>query len=523
MVAGVLSRVAAQRPLKRPRIPWLRAEASIPLLVSVVSATLFVIIEPGVPDLEAALAHQSASSHGVGLTYWFQWFGGGSTPGQYSVLTPWLSALLTAPGLGALATVVVTPLVDRVLVGTTFRLTGTWLATVTAGLSLWSGRIAFALGLAVAVVALIGLRERRVVLAVIGVIGSVCASPVAGAFLAMALLASGVVERKNRRLALLLTALCGSALLAVAWYFGMPGPAIYRPISAELVAAFSLLMVLARPAPAVRVVACMTAIASVVLVLVPNGMGSNLSRMPYICLPVAVVATAGVRRWIALLLVTPALVCCGYFAYHDLRVASYPAASPSYYDSLARELDRTPQLRNYRLEVVQSRSFHTADYALLDHAALATGWETQQLQALDPILKSRELNATNYRTWMGVNAVGYIAFDRRSPDAIDPEYKLVARGLSYLTSVWRDSTWTLYRVEDATPIVSKPATLLTASQSQLTVRFTCACSVPVRVRWSKFLTVSDDASGLSGVVTDAGGWSVVTVPQAGIYELEGSL
>ena len=519
MVAGVVSRVASQRR----RVTWLRPEASLPLLVSALSATLFVVIEPGVPDLEAALAHASASSHGVGLTYWFQWFGGGSTPGQYSVLTPWLSAWLTAPGLGALATVALTPLVDRVLAGTTFRLTGTWVAATTAGLSLWSGRIAFALGLAVAVVALIGLRERRVLLAVLGVIGSVCASPVAGAFLAMALLASGLVERQNRRLALLLTGLCGTSLLAVAWYFGMPGPAIYRPVSAELVIASSLLMLVARPAPAVRVVACMTAIASVVLVLVPNGMGSNLSRMPYICLPVAVVATAAVRRWVAVVLVAPALVSCGYFAYHDLRVASYPAASTSYYDSLARELDRTPQLRNYRLEVVQSRSFHTADYALLDHAALATGWETQQLQALDPILKSPLLNAASYRSWMSVNAVGYVAFDRRSPDAIDPEYKLVAKGLRYLKPVWRDSTWTFYRVENATPIVPKPAALVAASQSELTVRFSCTCPVPVRVRWSKFLTVTDDATGMMGAVGDSDGWTVVTVPHPGTYELEGRL
>src|SRR4051794_27383968 len=155
--------------------PWLP-----PLLASVASALAFYYVRPDVGDLQAALARQSAAAHGVGLTYWFQWFGGGTTPGHYSVITPLLSSWLSAPLVGALATIAVTPLVHRVLAGTRFQVAGTWVGTITAGCSLWSGRIAFALGAAAVLLALIGLRERRVLPAVLGTVAAVFASPVTG-------------------------------------------------------------------------------------------------------------------------------------------------------------------------------------------------------------------------------------------------------------------------------------------------------------------------------------------------------
>ncbi|MGN6606486.1 MAG: hypothetical protein ACTHMS_05670 [Jatrophihabitans sp.] len=507
----------ALRRLGRVRLhPTLR----LPLLVSVLNAALFLIIQPDVADLQAALARGSATAHGVGLTYWFQWFGGGTTPGHYSVLSPWLSSWLTAPLLGALTTVALTPLADRVLARTYYQVAGTWVGTVTAGLNLWSGRIAFALGLMCSVVAVIGLRERRWLLAVAGTIASVFSSPVTGVFLGMALFATWLTSRDHRRPALLLGALCGATLLFVAFYYGSPGPQTWPVVSAILVTATSLVMLLARPAAPVRLVAWMTAIASPVLLLFPNGMGSNLARMPYVCLPVAVIATAAVGRRLALVIITPAVVICSIFAITDLPLATQPAASTHYYDGLARQLDRM-HIQNYRLEVVQYKDFHTADYVLLDHAALATGWETQEQQELNPILESPQLDADTYHVWLDNNAVGYVAFDHRSPDPSGREWNLVHRGLPYLSRIWGDDTWTLYRVADPTPIVPRPATLLQATQSALVLHVPCACRVPIRVRWSKFLTLTS-TDGRTGLVEDdLTGWTVVTTPAPGTYRLAG--
>src|SRR6476659_4311240 len=81
--------IARTRAVLPTTVPWL-----LPTLVAAVSAVVFVAVSPPVPDLYAALARESAAAHGVGLTYWFSWFGGAAPPGSYSVLAPELSRVL---------------------------------------------------------------------------------------------------------------------------------------------------------------------------------------------------------------------------------------------------------------------------------------------------------------------------------------------------------------------------------------------------------------------------------------------
>ena len=64
--------------------------------VVAVGGLLFVLIAPGVGDMWAALARAQAARDGVTLGYWFSWYSGAHPPGGYSVIVPWLSALLGA-------------------------------------------------------------------------------------------------------------------------------------------------------------------------------------------------------------------------------------------------------------------------------------------------------------------------------------------------------------------------------------------------------------------------------------------
>ena len=73
------------------------------------------------------------AQHGVGLTYWFGWFGGGSTPGSYSVLTPSLSALLTAEIVGAVSAIAATVLCQRLLRTTPHAMPATYVAVFAQG------------------------------------------------------------------------------------------------------------------------------------------------------------------------------------------------------------------------------------------------------------------------------------------------------------------------------------------------------------------------------------------------------
>jgi hypothetical protein len=502
-----------------------RLATLIPTAAAIVNAIAFMIVRPNVGDLQAALSRQSAVAHGVGLTYWFQWFGGGTTPGHYSVLSPYLSALIGALLASALATVAITPLASRALLDTRYRTLGVWAATITAGFNLWSGRVPFALGCAAGVAAIIAVRERRLVRTLLFTGLAVLFSPVSGAFVALGLAGALIVERGYQRVVLAAGLACGVCLVIIAATFGTPGPQGYSVISALITSGTLLAFLLAKPTANLRVVIIAAAVISPLLTLFPNGMGSNFPRLPWICLPAAIIATATTRRAIAVLAIAPAVICCAQATVADIVRSHQPTAHVAYYTSLANELDSLPGLPNYRLEVVQDGSTHTAANVLLDHAALARGYETQEDNELNAVLLSKTtLNPVSYKVWLDNNAVGYVALSTQLKHA-SPESALVAtEKLSYLTRVWVDSKWVLYQVQNADTIVAAPEQLISATQSQLTVRVPCACTFKVRVRYSRFLGASvHDTDTVAKIADDGSGWVLVTTPEPGMYVFQGTL
>ena len=520
-----VDRLAVARPSNHAQPSALRWTwpAALPTAVAIANAIAFLAVRPPVGDLWAARARQSAASHGVGLTYWFSWFGGGSAPGSYSILTPYLSALIGSVLLGALATVAITPLCWRLVQGSPYPLAATWVATVAAGFSLWSGRIPFAVGTATSVAALIAVRERQHLWAAICAVLAVLFSPVSGAFIAFGLAGTFLLTRTHRRIALTTMFSVALSLVLIAAVFGVPGPEGY-PAKQALSASLGLIVLLiARPPRHLVALIVLTLVACPILVAIPNAMGSNFQRLVWIWLPVAVIATARARRHVAFLAVAIVVYFGAQGTIQELHVATKPMSSANYYTALATELDTIPGLDNYRIEVPYDGT-HTAAYALLNHAALAGGYESQTDHALNAVLRSSiRLDAESYRLWLDTNAVGYIAVGRTTLSD-NPEYRLVTSAqLSYLTPVWADSNWTLYEVTNPRPIVAPPATMVDASQSSLTIRVSGAGVIGVRVRWSKFLSVESPVDAPAASLTDDGyGWTLLTTQQSGLYVLHGS-
>ena len=522
-MTAVAERVAdGQSRPAHARVNWMVPPGLYPAAFAFACALAFLVVRPPVGDLWAARARQSAVAHGVGLTYWFSWFGGGSTPGNYSVLTPFVSAVFGAALLGALATAAITVLCWQLVQGSRYPLAATWAATFTAGFSLWSGRIPFALGTAISIAALIGVREQRRWRAIICTALAVLVSPVSGALIALGLTGTFLVSRSHRVISALTILTAAFTLVVLAGIFGVPGPEGFDAKQALAVTLGLLLLLLARPPKYLTVVILLSVAVCPVLLVVPNGMGSNFVRFVWIWLPVAVIATAG-RRLATAVLASALAVCAGALGtMRDLAVARAPMSSPSYYAPLATELDTLAALTTYRLEVVSDGS-HTAAYALLGHAMLARGYETQTDNILNPVLTSRvHLNATTFKIWLDDNAVGYLAIGKTSLHP-NPEYTLVAAGKPpYLRVIWSSSNWTLYRVASPTPIVSKPARITDADQASMTIEIAYPGSIPIRVRWSKFLTA--DGPGHSRAVrltADAAGWTILAAPLAGQYVLHG--
>jgi hypothetical protein len=487
------------------------------LAFSVVAAAAFTIARPPVGDFWAAKARQSAALHGVGLDYWFSWFGG-TVPGHYSVLSPLLSRFVDAGLLGAASTVVVTVLCHRLVRGSRHAALATWTAALAATASLWSGRIPFALGSALMLVAFLCVRGRRTWLAACTAVLTALLAPVSGAFLALGLCGVIVHDRSRRRTGIAAAAASLASLGALAGYFGMPGPEGFPVLHAALAGATLLAMLPARPVNYVRTVVLLSLPLLVLLTAVPNGMGTNFERFTWLCLPAAVVATAQVRPGRAVLAAGGAVACAVIGSAHDLYVAAEPMSSTAYLTGLVSELDRTPALTNYRVEVVPDGT-HVAAYALLGHAMLARGYETQADNAFDAVLESPSLDAGAYRRWLAANAVGYVALDRMTLKR-GPEDELVRSGsVPFLRLVWSDAHWQLFKVIGPTPIVEPPARIVDADQAQLTLAVPTAGEVPIRVHWSRLLKVDGPAE--AKLHADKSGWTVLQVPRPGTYAIGG--
>ncbi|WBB79907.1 hypothetical protein O7606_00385 [Micromonospora sp. WMMD882] len=521
---------------------------ALPLVTGAAAAlaVAFLLAPPMGTDLAAQVARADfVARHGL-TPVDLGWYGGVHQHG-YSLLTAGLGALIGVRPLGALAA-----LVGAVALGWLFvrhrarrpLLAGLLGAVVLVG-NLASGRITFAVGLALGLLALVAVSARRparplrLVLAGLLAALTTWASPVAGLFLGLAgtaLLLAALRRgpgpghplpggwRTDRPVGEALT-LClapAVALAPMALLFGNGG---HQPFTAEsmrinVALAVLALAVLPRRRRTLRVGAALTVLLLVAAYHLPTPIGSNALRLPMLfALPLLAGYAPLPAGWLAALLAAtvwwqnPVMTA-------DLGRAGSPESSAAFYRPLAAELARRAPVG--RVEVVPLRDHWESAY-LPSTVPLARGWERQVDADRNAVFYTGRLDAAGYADWLRANAVGYVAV---APDSVPDrwardEAALVAGGLPYLRQVWSDDTWRLYAVTDPTPLVAAPGRLLAADPGG--VRFTApadAGDLLVRVRWSRWLSLDGPggclARGPDGFVT-------VRVDVAGEYLLTSSL
>lgn len=538
MAAPTTTTAAPQPPLAPAGRLWSRWDlrSVAPTLFIALNAVAFLLIQPGVPDLWAARARASAAREGVGLTYWFGWFSGGATPGNYSVVTPYLCAAIGTELLCALAAVVAMALISVLVRGVRYETAAAWAGAVGMLSNLWSARVPFLLGSVFALGALIALRRGKRAATVGLTLLSVLATPTPGAFLVIGLSGTFLTTRTKAYRPIIAYAVVtvGVALLGVLVLFGGPGPEPFNPwLVFELAWGLGCLW-LAWPADHIRTTLWVSVLALLALWLIPNGLGSNYARFIFAPLPVMVLATSQRRQQWAVLAVAPALVMGIIGTSFDLVHATAPVSSPSYYKALVTRLDQVGDMRNYRLEVV-NHGAHTGDDTLINHFMLARGWETQEDTALNKVLLEGPIDPITYKVWLDNNAVGYVALPT-TPVKKYPEYQLVKdHPPRYLHRIWSSHDWQLFRVDNPTRIVGQPGAVLAHEQKSMTISVPCACTLPVRVRWSKFLAATlqvrdrhgelvDAVPQVQAKVNDDGmGWTKITTTRPGTYVMRGSI
>jgi hypothetical protein len=318
--------------------------------------------------------------------------------------------------------------------------------------------------------------------------------------------------------------LCLAALVAVApmaLLFANGGSQPYSAASMRINVALALIVFVCVPGRfrAVRAGALLTALLLVVVYYLPSPIGSNAMRLPMLyALPVVAALAQLSGRWLAALLAvlawwqSPVML-------DDLVRAGSPETHAAFYQPLLAELDRRGPVG--RVEVVPLRDHWESRYVAA-RVPLARGWERQVDVDRNPMFYTTDpLAPDEYRDWLRANAVDYVAYAPNSaPDRpARQEAVLVAGGQPYLREVWRDSTWRLYAVADPAPLVARPGRLIESGAGSITFDVMARGDVVIRVRWSRWLTLTGGGCVASG----PDGWTLVRDAAPGRHVLSSSL
>jgi hypothetical protein len=326
-------------------------------------------------------------------------------------------------------------------------------------LALMRGRVAFALSLAVLTSVASPVAGAFLALAgVAGALGAVLSKKgaLARGRLARAHEAAGISEGTRRCLALTLAALVPILVLSVAYPEGGYEPfaaSAFWPALAGVVLIALLLpqgSLTPRGRLVVRAGAALYALALMGAYAIHTPLGGNATRLgPLLAGPLLAGVLWDTRRT-TLLLLAPVLL------YWQLAtpirdyssITGDPSVNASYYTPVLAELERLSAGKPTIVEVPLTKAHWEAAY-LAGHGgiALARGWERQLDTRYAALFYRPTLSVAAYREWLQQNKVRYVAL----PDApLDKagrlEGALIARGLPYLRELWRSEHWRVYRV-----------------------------------------------------------------------------
>lgn len=429
-------------------------------LTAAALAALYLLWDPLSPDL-AAQAYRAAIAGRYGFVIYDPfWYGGHHLP-AYSLLSPPLFALTGAQLSGAIAALVATfsfeRLVHRHRPPGTARAATVVFAVSFVATTLVTGRLTFALGAALAVIAL-AVAERSAAAALPTVVAAGLASPVAGGFLTVALLVWALSGGGRRALLLAAAALIPAVLLT--WLFGDGGdfPYALSSLLPTLVVLTVLAISLPRDAPLLR--RGIWAMVLVVLAagLVASPMGGNANRPGTLLAGTIAVLGLWPGHRLRLALLAPLLIAWQlYPTYADWHTTDRDAATrAAYYAPLRAEIERRARGLPVRIEVPFTAG-HWETFRLADGNSsimLARGWERQLDRKRNPLFyEDAPLTAQSYHRWLVDNAVSYVALPDATLDySSRAEGALIDAGVPGLEQVWHDAHWRLLAVRGTRPL-----------------------------------------------------------------------
>jgi len=496
---------------------WTPSVGAVPAwAVALVPAVAYLLAAPSSADL-AAQEYRAD----LGLVLWDNgWYAGHHMPG-YSVLFPPLAALLGPRLVGALSAVAAAALFERLVRGSDgARPAALWFAVATVTM-LITGRLTFALGVAIGLGAVLAAARARHGWACALAALTSLASPVAGAFVALAAAAWWLDRRRWWPVALAACAVAPAAALAVAFPEGGSFPFVGSSFWPSLAAAIAVGLVVPRDARVVRIGMALYVLALVASFVLETPMGGNAVRLGALFAGPVVTALLWRRnRRVVYLLALPLLYWQWIAPIDDwARAAGDASVHERYYDGMLGFLAAQGG-GPFRVEIPFTDN-HWESRWVAPHVPMARGWERQVDRERNALFyDDRPLTPARYRRWLHENAVRFVAL----PDApIDysaaREARLVRDGLPYLREVWHDAHWRVFEVAGARPLATGAARATALGPERVRLQASRTGAVDLRVRFTPYWRIT---AGRGCVAPGPGDWTRLRVDAPGTVELEPS-
>jgi hypothetical protein len=479
-------------------------EATISTAVAAILATFLLwAMPPGIDWAAHAYQRTFLLQHGFELWNNF-WYAGRYSFVTYSLIYYPLAALL---GIKVLALASITSAAAAFSIvafrewGPVARISTRSFAVLWVGI-IGSAAFPFALAVSFALLAIWALQQRRRGRFAVGAVLTLAASPLGFVLLTVVVAGVALSRRSLRNVRVQIAVLVGCAAGEFLLYrlFGDGGRfpfATLQLLPGLIFCGLGLLttrnVVAAKP---LRGLFWIYLLALLVVYVVPTSIGSNIERIRYLALPLALLAVA-LRHWRPLWLVVPVVVLAAVWNVTPIessfaRASNDPEASRTYWQPAIRYL-RTHLSPSWRVEVVDTAEHWPAAYLPDAGIPIVRGWYRQSDFPQNELLYDRSLAAAPYEAWLRRLGVRYVVLTDAPVDySARAEAKLIRSGRTSLLPVFRSTHLTVYELPDASPLVvgRAPATVLWMWPSRIVAVVGAPGEYVVKVRWAPYWRAS---------------------------------